>query len=88
MVLVSVILIAPLVLAGLTTLYGLARAGSATEFFDRPLCWVLGHPSPGSAMRFLTEHKTPMGTLPAEVWHCNRCGHMVTLVGPHMRGES
>lgn len=88
MVLLSAILIAPVVLAGMATLYGLARAGSATEFFDRPLCWLLGHPSPGSALRFVTEHKTPMGVLPAEVWHCNRCGHLVTLVGPHMRGES
>lgn len=89
MVLIGIFLIAPLVLAGLATLYGLARAGSASEFFDRPLCWLLGHPSPGSVMRFTGEVRTDSGiVLPSEVWHCNRCGHLVTLAGPYRKGES
>lgn len=40
-------------------------------------------------MRFTGEVKTESGiTMPSEVWHCQRCGHLVTLVGPYRREQS
>lgn len=54
---------------------GLTGAGPI-EFLDRPVCWIVGHPAPGS--RLLVP--TTWNGHPAEVWRCSRCTLVVTVV--------
>lgn len=80
-----VLLLVLVIGAGLAMVYIGSRAPSLTEFFERPGCWVFGHPAPGSPLCW--EQTEPDGQA-AEVWRCVRCGHLVKLIGPYRKGVS
>lgn len=74
-VLMALALTGLLVGALVALLLGVTGASPA-EFFDRPVCWLKGHPAPGS--RYLMP--TVYNGRTADSWRCSRCDRIVTVV--------
>ena len=68
-----------LALGGWVIWLGMARP-SWSEFWDRPVCWLVGH----NLTNALFDTTCPVGetTYPAAVWRCSRHASLVTVVGP------